>query len=110
MKETEIPVQIGFEDEAFKQLNEDVEQLKRDKRDLEKRVTEQTTILKETLRQIEPNTPYRDLRLGVYLDDLAEKEDGATIHDIEPCLTIPDVSTCLLVFGITQKPWSCLKV
>lgn len=87
MKETEIPVQIGFEDEAFKQLNEDVEQLKRDKRDLEKRVTEQTTILKETLRQIEPNTPYRDLRLGVYLDDLAEKEDGATIHDIEPCLS-----------------------
>jgi len=78
---------MGFEDEAFKQLNEDVEQLKRDKRDLEKRVTEQTTILKETLRQIEPNTPYRDLRLGVYLDDLAEKEDGATIHDIEPCLS-----------------------
>jgi len=83
MKETEIPVQIGFEDEAFKQLNEDVEQLKRDKRDLKKRLDSQGVTLNEMSTHIEPKTPYRDIRLGVYLDEPLDEEDNTAIQDIE---------------------------
>jgi len=67
-KEIEIPVQMGFEDEAFKQLNEDVEQLKRDKRDLEKRVSRQGAALSELAPHTEAETPYRDIRLGSRLE------------------------------------------
>lgn len=83
MKETEIPIQIGFEDEAFKQLNEDVEQLKRDKRDLEKRVTNQGAALNELSPHIEAETPYRDIRLGSRLDVPEEEEPP---QDIGPYL------------------------
>jgi len=83
MKETEIPVQIGFEDEAFKQLNEDVEQLKRDKRDLEKRVSSQGLELQRVNSNLEINTPYRDIRLGSMLNIL---EDAGPVHDIAPYL------------------------
>lgn len=83
MKETEIPIQIGFEDEAFKQLNEDVEQLKRDKRDLEKRLDSQGVTLNEMSTHIETNTTYRDIRLGSTVD--VPEEEGPP-QDIAPYL------------------------